>query len=193
MAVGGIPGPGPFRGLVAYDERSSALFFGRGRETAAALQQIARDGARVTALTGEAGVGKTSLLRAGLSPALTRQGVLTLYLESYEQLEQELWQAASRAGAEPPTSGESPADYLVRISRTSRAGTLVMLDHLETLVAAPGPALGQLGALLATAAANAGPRLRFLLCIDGASFHRLDLLHTLTGFSPLPGTWMELP
>jgi hypothetical protein len=41
MAVGGIPGPGPFRGLVAYDERSSALFFGRSRETAAALQQIA--------------------------------------------------------------------------------------------------------------------------------------------------------
>src|SRR4051812_49209291 len=163
MAVGGIPGPGPFRGLVAYDERSSALFFGRGRETAAALQQIARDGARVTALTGEAGVGKTSLLRAGLSPALTRQGVLTLYLESYEQLEQELWQAASRAGAEPPTSGESAADYLVRISRTSRAGTLVLLDHLEAGGGSPRPALGQLGALPAPAAPRARPPPRLLL------------------------------
>lgn len=193
MAVGGIPGPGPFRGLVAYDERSSALFFGRAAETQAALQQIARDGARVTALTGEAGAGKTSLLRAGLTPALARQGVMTLYLGSYEPLEQELWQAASRAGAEPPTSGESGADYLVRISRASRAGTLVMLDHLESLVTTPGPALGQLGALLATAAAAAGPRLRFLFCIDSAAFHRLDLLHSLTGFSPLPGAWMELP
>jgi HEAT repeat protein len=193
MAVGGIPGPGPFRGLVAYDERSSPLFFGRSREIAAALQQVARDGARVTALTGEAGVGKTSLLRAGLTPALTQKGVLTLYVDAYDHLDQEVWQAATKAGAEPPTSGETTADYLVRISRASRAGTLVILDHLETLMASPGPNLGHLGALMATAGAAAGPRLRFLLSVDSGSFHRIDLLHTLTGFSPLPGTWMELP
>src|SRR3954464_10136922 len=139
MPLGGPAGPGPFRGLLAYDERNAQLFFGRSKQTAALLQQVSRDGARVTALTGEVGVGKTSLLRAGLTPVLARQGVLTLYLGGYAALDQEVWEAGSRAGAEPPAAGEGPADYLVRLARASRGGTLLMLDHLEALIA--GPAL----------------------------------------------------
>src|SRR3954452_25392661 len=193
MPLGGPAGPGPFRGLLAYDERNAQLFFGRSKQTAALLQQVSRDGARVTALTGEVGVGKSSLLRAGLTPGLARQGVFGLYLGAYEALDQEIWQGASRAGAEPPAAGETPGDYLIRLVRASRSGTLLMLDHLEGLLAARGPALAQLGTLLAGVAGAAGPRLRFLLCIDSGSFHRLDQLHAATGFAPLPGTWRELP
>src|SRR4051794_37380016 len=166
MASGGIPGPGPFRGLVPYDEGSAGLFFGRGADTAAIVEQIAREGARVTAITGESGAGKTSLVRAALTPALARKGVQVLYLGGYAALDQELWQAASRAGAEGPAAGESASDYLVRVARGSRAGTILILDHLETILDPPGEGLAQLGALLAAAAAGTGPRLRFLLVVE---------------------------
>src|SRR5436305_14884884 len=136
MSGVGVP-VGPFRGLVPYDERSAALFFGRSRETASLVAQVTRDGARVTALTGEAGVGKTSVLRAGLIPALARQGVLGLYLGGYDALDQQVWQAGNRAGAGAPAAGESPSDYLVRIARSSRGGALLILDHLELALGPP--------------------------------------------------------
>src|SRR5688572_3922948 len=110
MSAGGMPGP--FRGLVPFDESSVGLFFGRASETASLFQQIAKDGARVTALTGESGAGKTSLLRAGVTPLLVKQGVLPVYLGAYQPLDQQIWQAASRGRADPPTAGETAAQYV---------------------------------------------------------------------------------
>lgn len=192
MSVGGMPAPGPFRGLLPYDETSASLFFGRAAESAALLQQVTREGSYVTALTGESGVGKTSLLRAGLMPSLARNGVLGLYFGAYESLDQALWQAASRSHAEPPGSGERGADYLARLARGSRAGTLLVLDHLESLVPG-GSGMAAVSALLTAAAQAAGPRLRFLFCTDDRAFHRLAALHAATGLAPVPGGWMELP
>ncbi len=67
MSSSGHPALGPFRGLGPYDESSTSLFFGRAEETQALLQLVTKDAARVAALCGEPGVGKTSLLRAGSS------------------------------------------------------------------------------------------------------------------------------
>ena len=82
----------------------------------------------------------------------------------------------------------------MRVSRAARAGTVLVLDHLEDLFGeGGGPRLiGPLGNLLARAQAAAGARLRVLLSIDARSFHRLNQLHTATGLSPLPGSWREL-
>jgi len=110
MSVGGILAPGPFRGLVPYDESSAALFFGRMDEIAALDALVVREGDRVVALTGESGVGKTSLLRAGLLPALAKRDVTGVYLGAYDDIEQEMWQAAGRVRSEPPTPGDGPAD-----------------------------------------------------------------------------------
>jgi HEAT repeat protein len=187
-----MPGPGPFRGLAPYDESSAALFFGRAAECQTLFQQVTREAARVTALTGVSGAGKTSLLRAGLMPTLAKHGVLGLYVGAYESLDQALWQAASRSQADPPGSGESSAEYLVRLARGSRAGTLLVLDHLESLE--PGsPAMAALGAVLSPAASSAGPRLRFLLSVESRAFHQLDALYAATTVSPAAGGWMELP
>lgn len=197
MSASGNPALGPFRGLAPYDESSASLFFGRTEETQALLQLVTKDSARVTALCGEPGVGKTSLIRAGLLPLLAKRDVATVYLGSYVNFEQELWQALGRVRGEPPTPGESASDYLVSVARASAGGTLLVLDHVEELLAddadpAAAAALPALASLLKAAMPGAGNRLHVLLCSNTASFHRLDRLYDVAQISPAPGGWMEL-
>jgi len=197
MSSPGIPAMGPFRGLFPYDESSAVLFFGRTKETQGLFDLITKEAARITALCGEPGVGKTSLVRAGLFPLLAKHGVSGVYLGNYANLDRELWQALGRVRSEPPTPGESAADYLVSVARSSPAGTLLVLDHLEDLLGdnpedGASAALETLATLLKAAIAEAGSRLRVLLCIDAALFHRLERLHDIAGVSPAPGGWMEL-
>ncbi|GAA1765435.1 hypothetical protein GCM10009747_27030 [Agromyces humatus] len=61
----------PYRGLDAFDVGDEAEFFGRSRDILAALARV--DGSRFVALTGASGCGKSSLVRAGVTPALRRQ------------------------------------------------------------------------------------------------------------------------
>jgi WD40 repeat protein/DNA-binding SARP family transcriptional activator len=58
----------PYRGLDAYDEQDATLFFGRERVTAMLAGRLVDSDFVV--VTGASGVGKSSLLRAGLLPAL---------------------------------------------------------------------------------------------------------------------------
>ncbi len=197
MSSSAHPALGPFRGLGPFDESSASLFFGRAEETHALLGLITKDAARVAALCGEPGVGKTSLLRAGLLPILAERGVAAVYLGGYANFDQELWQALGRVRGEPPTPGESASDYLISVARASPGGTLLVLDHLEDLLGdsadpASASALPTLATLVQTAMAGSGSRLRLLLCIDAACFHRLERLYDVAAISPAAGAWMEL-
>jgi eukaryotic-like serine/threonine-protein kinase len=69
----------PFPGLAAYDAAHAAVFFGRSRDVARALdswQEAAARGAAFLLIVGASGAGKSSLLRAGLAPRLTTPGVV---------------------------------------------------------------------------------------------------------------------
>lgn len=68
----------PFRGLAAFYEEHSSLFFGREAETADLLNRVGRN--TLTVLFGQSGLGKTSLLNAGLFPALRRKSYLPVYI-----------------------------------------------------------------------------------------------------------------
>lgn len=190
------PNTGPFRGLFPFDESHAAIFFGRTKETAALYALLTKESERTTVLCGEPGVGKTSLLRAGLTPLLAQHSVTTIYLENYEDVDQEIWQALGRARFEPPTPGDRPADYLIRLARTSPSGTLIILDHLETLLTFEKatdntPSFDQLTKLVSDALASAGDRLRVLLCVDPCAFHRLGILQTSVGLA-MPLATFEL-
>lgn len=64
----------PYPGLSPFSEADSALFFGRARVVSDLVRRLADnyDDAGPLLLTGASGAGKTSLLRAGLLPAVAR-------------------------------------------------------------------------------------------------------------------------
>ena len=64
------PGAPPFKGLQAFDEADADLFFGREQLTATLVGDL-RDHCFL-AIVGASGSGKSSLVRAGLIPALQR-------------------------------------------------------------------------------------------------------------------------
>ena len=62
----------PYTGLSAFQESDAARFFGRSREIAAMVARIRER--PLVGLIGPSGVGKSSLVRAGLVPALKQSG-----------------------------------------------------------------------------------------------------------------------
>ena len=63
----------PYRGLDAFNETNTGIFFGRQRVVAELVERL-RDH-RLLAVVGPSGSGKSSLVRAGLLPALRTNGV----------------------------------------------------------------------------------------------------------------------
>ncbi|WP_304054506.1 WD40 repeat domain-containing protein [Nitrosomonas communis] len=114
----------PWPGLAAYDENASNFFFGR-KEEAAELARMIRQ-TPLTALYGKSGLGKTSLLQAGLYPLLRAEHffpvhlrldfALSALLPPLEQAMQKLQEALTTANAEfpAPAKDESLWCYLHR-------------------------------------------------------------------------------
>jgi hypothetical protein len=68
----------PWPGLAAFTEEQQAYFFGRGEEAGEVLRRVKRK--TLTVLFGMSGLGKTSLLQAGVFPRLRRDGYLPVYV-----------------------------------------------------------------------------------------------------------------
>lgn len=65
-----LTGASPYLGLLTFQADDADDFFGRGDEVAALLTRVANS--RLVAVVGSSGTGKSSLVRAGLVPALRR-------------------------------------------------------------------------------------------------------------------------
>jgi len=68
----------PWPGLSPFDEAAQHFFNGRGEETAALRRLVYQ--APLTTLYSISGLGKTSLLKAGLFPLLRRERILPIYI-----------------------------------------------------------------------------------------------------------------
>ena len=119
----------PWPGLAWFDESAAAFFNGRQREIAELKRLLLQ--APLAVLFGRSGLGKTSLLKAGLFPELRRSGMLPVYtrfdfaagtgaaggeLPLVEQLASSFAAAAAAVKAEAPprAPGESLWEYLHR-------------------------------------------------------------------------------
>lgn len=63
----------PYRGLESFDQEHRGLFFGRELETRALVRRVQEESFVLVA--GDSGLGKSSLCKAGVLPALVEQGV----------------------------------------------------------------------------------------------------------------------
>jgi DNA-binding SARP family transcriptional activator/tRNA A-37 threonylcarbamoyl transferase component Bud32 len=108
----------PYRGLQTFEEVDAGLFFGRGDVVASMLAEVAATG--FVALVGASGSGKSSVVRAGLVPALRAQHrpVVTLVPGDHPAA------ALAAARREVATAG-SPGRW--------PAGVVVVVDQFEEL------------------------------------------------------------
>ena len=117
----------PWLGLFSYSEETRAYFHGRDEESAELARRVQRK--LLTVLFGQSGLGKTSLLRAGLVPRLRSTGFCPVYVRIIyapespapaEQIKQAIFRATAEAGhwtrpgsaiegESPPCSGTGPS------------------------------------------------------------------------------------
>lgn len=95
-ALHAIDEQNPWPWLDPFSEEAQRFFNGRDDDTAALLRMVR--GAPVTVLFGKSGLGKTSLLQAGLFPALRKERLLPVYVRlrcdaAAGSLQHQLWAA----------------------------------------------------------------------------------------------------
>ncbi|MDH5175970.1 MAG: hypothetical protein OEX15_04815 [Gammaproteobacteria bacterium] len=113
----------PWLGLSSYSEETRAYFHGREEEAAELARRVQRK--LLTVLFGQSGLGKTSLLRAGLVPRLRGSGFCPVYVRidyaaespsPAEQIKQAIFKVTAEAGhwtrAGSAVEGESLWEFL---------------------------------------------------------------------------------
>jgi serine/threonine protein kinase/formylglycine-generating enzyme required for sulfatase activity len=68
VQAGELPSGNPYRGLVPFEAEHRALFFGRGADIRSVIERLRADS--FVLVTGDSGVGKSSLCRAGVLPRI---------------------------------------------------------------------------------------------------------------------------
>ncbi|TMS51351.1 WD40 repeat domain-containing protein [Mycobacterium sp. DBP42] len=138
----------PWPGLESYCEDAQGFFYGRGHECEKLLKKVLD--APVTVLFGRSGLGKTSLLHAGLFPLLRNENFLPIYVRfdlkpGAASLSSQLHDAVRNAiGAEAPDAllprdDESLWEYLHRAdlelwsARNYLLTPVIVLDQFEEL------------------------------------------------------------
>jgi hypothetical protein len=205
----GEPGTGwagcPYRGLLPYDQEHDVVFRGRDRLTAELAGKLA--GAGLVMVTGASGAGKTSLLQAGLLPALAR-GVQVPGSSAWPviSLTVTAHPLADLAAALAPLDGRDSAAIRQRLAAapgeahqlirelTRAAGEaarlVLIIDQFEQVFAADGPDERQqraafIDAVCAAATRPAGTRgeapARVVIAVRGDYWDRCAAYGQLTG------------
>ena len=137
----------PWPGLASFAEADRAFFRGREAETGELLRLVRRE--TLTVLFGRSGLGKTSLLRAGVFPALRAEYAVPIYLRidhvatahPVRQVLTLVHQQAAASGIEAPTvrAGDTLWEYFHRVDEMflDRDGSVVtavlVFDQFEEL------------------------------------------------------------
>lgn len=123
----------PYKALVSYEANDRAMFFGRGRE----IDEVAAliHAHRLMLLYGASGVGKTSLLQAGIIPRLEESGsgYMVITVRALTRLADAIHTAVQRRLPETdlPMGDLSLFDFLSAVVRLSGQRFVVVIDQFE--------------------------------------------------------------
>lgn len=155
--------PCPYPGLARFGTGEGEHFHGRGELVDALVRLVGR--ARITAVVGASGSGKSSLLRAGLIPAVREGGANGVRPAAIRLLTPGPQPARTHEALFTPYSGGG--------SGSGSGDTLLVVDQFEelfTLCADPAERARFLGQLLA--AADPANRLRVVLAVRADFYGR---------------------
>lgn len=182
----------PWPGLAPYDEAAREFFHGRARE-AQALERLLRL-APLVVLYGRSGLGKSSLLQAGLFPRLRAADLLPVYVrvdfaqggaaDAIEQIARRLEQEIAAHGLEAPAraAGESlwrwlhRKDFEIWSADNRLLSPVLVLDQFEELFSRSGAAPERIGAVFDAIADLAENRITEEVAADRHHGETLDTL-----------------
>lgn len=179
----------PYPGLAPFEAERQAVFFGRDPEIRAVLERLAR--LPMVLVTGDSGVGKSSLCRAGVLPRAAAgaledgRQLTTLTLSPgrrpLDALASSLAPVLRRREAwlaSELTQSPAAVSAALRDAHQAGRGVLLFVDQLEELLTSSDPAQAQQFARFLGELALPAPGVRVLLAARG---------DYLTGLRSLPG------
>ncbi|MBA3462514.1 MAG: AAA family ATPase [Deltaproteobacteria bacterium] len=194
MAVATYPGTvSPLRGLDPFGEAERDVWHGRESERDEIAKLVTADGFRAGLVYGEPGVGKTSLVRAGLIPYLRDHGIVALACEDLGSPAQSFASGLSSFGIQP-NAGEAPVAFATRAVSNAVQGQqfVFVVDDID-LLCADDKAVGELSDLFSRVVSRSGGRARFLFICASERQHLLGALERRTGSLFPPSARYELP
>lgn len=193
MPVATYPGTvTPLRGLGCFAESERDVFFGREREREELARLVTSQSFRAGLLYGEAGVGKSSLLRAGLQPDLRDQGVVALVCSDNSQPLNSLAQALSVATGLSPNDRETATAFLARVVGEGAQMYLFILDDIDLAMQNDERVTAEIAEIFTRVASRAAGRARFLFACASERVHRFAALELRTGSLFPPTSRYEL-
>ena len=171
----------PYKFLLPFGPRDQHLFKGRQADVLRLLRYLAAY--RLLVLYGASGVGKTSLLAAGVIPELARFGAMVLHLRDYSQPLAVTLRAALKASREqlPLELPEvaSLAELVAAITAATQGTLVLVLDQFEGLfqpAVSPEQRAEQINALIECLRAVDFQYLRLVLVVRDDALVRLHEL-----------------
>ncbi|MGE0547910.1 MAG: HEAT repeat domain-containing protein [Kofleriaceae bacterium] len=193
MAVATYPGTvSPLRGLDPFGEAERDVWHGREAERDEIAKLVTTDGFRAGLIYGEPGVGKTSLVRAGLIPHLRDHGIVALACEDYLQPAASFAAGLSAFGIQP-NAGELPVMFVTRAVSAAVAGQqfVFVVDDID-LLCTDERATAELSDLFARVVSRSRGHARFLFVCASERQHLLGALERRTGSLFPPSARYEL-
>jgi hypothetical protein len=127
----------PWRGLNSYEQTDAALFFGRDAEIGALQARIVAN--PMTVVLGGSGVGKSSLVKAGVLPKLSAEGWLVLPAmrpgtTPLIALAQSLGMMSDAPMRAAPTPDAIAAAMAKRIAEDPKRQVILVIDQFEEMI-----------------------------------------------------------